>query len=98
MHGASAAHTQGASLPYAPTFMHGASAPSQGAPLTRQEASALSPPRMTPPPGMPPQYTQRRMMPTGGPSALPIVLAVIALVIGLMLFASCGAVYAACRS
>jgi serine/threonine-protein kinase len=87
----------GTPLPYAPTFMQGVGAPSQGAPLTLQEASALSPPRMTPPPGTRvPQYPLRRMVPSGGPSALPVVLAVIGLVIGLMFVATCAAVHAAC--
>jgi serine/threonine-protein kinase len=98
MQGVSSVGMPGAS-PYAPTFMHGAGVPSQGGPLTRQEAAALSPPRMTPPPGMPmmaPKYPPRRMVPTSGPSALPVVLAVIGLVIGLMFVATCPAVHAAC--
>jgi serine/threonine-protein kinase len=96
MQGVSSVGMHGA---YAPTFMHGAGAPSQGGPLTQQEAAALSPPRMTPPPGMPHaplQYPPRRMMPTSGPSALPVVLAVIGLLIGLMFVATCAAVHAAC--
>jgi serine/threonine-protein kinase len=61
---------------------------------SRPSAAAMSPPPMSPPPGG--MYVQRpRMMPTA-PSALPIVLAVIGLVLGGMFIATCAAMHAAC--
>jgi hypothetical protein len=49
---------------------------------------------MSPPPGSA-MYPQRRFVPQG-PSALPIVLAVIGVVIGLLFFGTCAALHAAC--
>lgn len=56
--------------------------------------AAMSPPPMSPPPGTA-MYPQRRFIPQG-PSALPIVLAVIGLVFGGLLFGMCALVQAAC--
>jgi eukaryotic-like serine/threonine-protein kinase len=57
----------------------------------------MSPPLMTPPPGqMYPPQMRRRMMPATG-SSLPVILAVIGLVVGLMFVATCGAIHAACN-
>ena len=54
----------------------------------------MSPPPMSPPPGTR-MYPQRRFVPQG-PSALPIVLAVMGLVVGLLFFGTCAALHAAC--
>lgn len=96
--------------PYAPSYPQGRSqggtapspgyapqpgfGPSQGNPVTYPSPAAMSPPPMSPPPGAG-MYQRPRMMPTA-PSALPIVLAVIALVLGLMFVATCSAMHAAC--
>jgi len=58
----------------------------------------MSPPLMTPPPGQmyPPQQMRRRIMPATG-SSMPMILAVIGLVVGLMFVATCGAIHAACQ-
>lgn len=76
--------------------------PGSGGPMM-PHASQLSPPRMTPPPGPPmpqmPQmmpHQQRRMAPPAS-SSLPVILAVIGIVIGLMFVATCGAIHAACN-
>ena len=85
---------------YAPTYPSAAHAPPYPA-MTALPGSApmmhpsqMSPPRMTPPPGgrmvRPPQ---RAIMPS---SSLPVILAVIGLVVGLMFVATCGAIHAAC--
>ena len=64
-------------------------------PYVHPTAAAMSPPPMSPPPGTG-MYPQRpRMMPKA-PSSLPVVLAVIGLVLGLMFVATCSAVHAAC--
>ena len=69
--------------------------PMTGNPATHPSAAAMSPPPMSPPPGTA-MYPQRpRMMPTNS-SSLPVVLAVIGLVLGLMFVATCSAVHAAC--
>jgi serine/threonine protein kinase len=54
----------------------------------------MSPPPMSPPPGTG-MYPQRRFIPQG-PSALPIVLAVVGLVFGLLFVGTCAALHAAC--
>jgi hypothetical protein len=58
-------------------------------------AAAMSPPPMSPPPGTRIYAQQRRFVPQG-PSAWPIVLAVIALVLGGMFFLTCAALQASC--
>jgi serine/threonine protein kinase len=58
-------------------------------------AAAMSPPPMSPPPGTAMYPMRPRMMPKG-PSSLPIVLAVLGLVLGLMFVGTCAAVHAAC--
>ena len=87
-------HSQGATYPSA-----GYAPPMQGVPPgshghAHYTAAAMSPPPMSPPPGMR-MHPQRRFVPQG-PSALPIVLAVIGLVLGGMFFLTCAAVQAAC--
>jgi hypothetical protein len=57
--------------------------------------AAMSPRPMSPPPGTG-MYPQRPRFVARGPSALPVVLAVIGLVLGLMFVATCSAVHAAC--
>ena len=54
----------------------------------------MSPPPMSPPPGTR-MYPQRRFIPQG-PSALPIVLAVVGLLFGLLFVGTCAALHAAC--
>lgn len=92
---------------YPPPGAHGPRAPypsSPHGPYTSQRvhpaAAAMSPPPMSPPPMLPPpgtgMYPQRPRFVPSGPSALPIVLAVIGLVLGLMFVATCSAVHAAC--
>jgi len=63
-------------------------------PMDAETAAALSPPRMTPPPGAAP-YPPRRQVPPSS-SSLPVVLAVIGLVLGLLFVATCSAIHAAC--
>jgi serine/threonine-protein kinase len=104
-HAASGAYPPGA-YPPPPGHSQGATYPSAGyAPMPgmvpgshghsqHYTAAAMSPPPMTPPPGTR-MYPQRRFVPQG-PSALPIVLAVIGLVLGGMFFLTCAAVQAAC--
>ena len=59
-----------------------------------QSAAAMSPPPMTPPPGTN-SYAQRpRIIP--GVSSVPLVLAVIGVVLGLMFVGTCAAFHAAC--
>ena len=87
-------HSQGATYPsagYAP--MPGMPPGSQGH-SQQYTAAAMSPPPMSPPPGVR-MYPQRRFVPQG-PSALPIVLAVLGLVLGGMFFVTCAVVQAAC--
>ncbi len=55
--------------------------------------AAMSPPRMTPPPGTP-VYASRRMIPPA--SSVPMILAIIGLVVGLMFVGTCAAFHAAC--
>jgi serine/threonine-protein kinase len=105
-HAPSGAYPPGAYPPPAPGQSQGATYPSAGyAPMpgvappgshghSHYTAAALSPPRMTPPPGTR-MMPQRRFVPSGT-SALPIVLAVIGLVLGGMFFLTCAAVQAAC--
>ncbi len=65
------------------------------APLVQYAPAQMSPPLMTPPPGAQ-QYPQRRMIPGSG-SSLPVILAVIGVVMGLMFVATCSAIHAACH-
>ena len=82
---------------YAPGHSQGATYPSAGyAPQQHYTAAAMSPPPMSPPPGARMMYPQQRRFVPQGPSALPIVLAVIALVVGGMFFLTCAAMQAAC--
>ena len=102
----SGAYPPGAFPPGAPGRSQGATYPSAGyAPMPgmapgshahsqHYTAAAMSPPPMSPPPGTR-MYPQRRFVPQG-PSALPIVLAVLGLVLGGMFFLTCAAVQAAC--
>ena len=62
-------------------------------PLAPYTAAAMSPPRMTPPPGMAP-HPSRRIVPPA--SSVPMVLAMIGLVLGLMFVGTCAALHAAC--
>jgi serine/threonine protein kinase len=66
---------------------------------SRPHGSMMSPPPMSPPPMSPPpgtaMYPQRRFIPQG-PSALPIVLAVIGVLVGVLFFGTCAALHAAC--
>ena len=105
-HAASGAYPPGAYPPGVPGRSQGATYPSAGyAPMPGMApgshgqpqpytAAAMSPPLMSPPPGTR-MYPQRRFIPQG-PSALPIVLAVIGLVLGGMFFLTCAALHAAC--
>lgn len=83
--------------PPGPTYPSQHGQPSPFSP--RSHGSAMSPPPMSPPPMSPPpgtaMYPQRRFVPQG-PSALPIVLAVIGLVFGGLLFGMCALVQSAC--
>ena len=83
--------------PPVPTYPSGHGAPSPFMP--RSHGSMMSPPPMSPPPMSPPpgtaMYPQRRFIPQG-PSALPIVLAVIGVVVGVLFFGTCAALHAAC--
>ncbi|MDB4938286.1 MAG: serine/threonine protein kinase [Labilithrix sp.] len=63
--------------------------------LAQHTAAAMSPPPMSPPPGTA-RYVQRPRFVPQGPSSLPIVLAVIGLVLGLLFVGTCAAVHAAC--
>ena len=76
----------------------GATYPSQGYPQQQPHytAAAMSPPPMSPPPGGRMMYPQQRRFVPQGPSALPIVLAVIALVLSGMFAVTCGLLQAAC--
>ena len=89
----------GLAPPFAPPFAPPAGIVPGSAPLMPYTAAQMSPPRMTPPPGHGPQmgqpYPQRRMLPLSG-SSLPVILAVIGVVIGLMFVATCGAIHHAC--
>jgi len=80
--------------PFAPRMM--TSVP--GSQPMMPHPSQLSPPPMSPPPGT--QMVMRpqpgRMRPTSS-SSLPVILAVIGLVLGLMFVATCGAIHAACN-
>ncbi len=89
---------------YAPTFPSAQHAP-QYRPMTVLPGSApmmhpsqMSPPPMTGPPGtrIVPRMPQRAMAPSSNAS-LPVILAVIGLVLGLMFMATCGALHAACN-
>ena len=106
--GASGAYPPGAYPPGAPPVATAPSpgyAPQPAHPMTGMPGSygqygpmspqPMSPPPMSPPPGTA-MFTQRPRMMPAGPSALPIVLAVIGLVIGLMFVATCAAMHAAC--
>jgi serine/threonine-protein kinase len=98
---ASGAYPPGAYPPGVPGQSQGATYPSAGhAPMGMPPgsygqgphpftAAAMSPPPMSPPPGTR-MYPQRRFVPQG-PSALPIVFAVIGLVLGGMFFLTCAA-------
>jgi serine/threonine protein kinase len=80
--------------------VHGQPSPfaprSHGGPMSPMPMSPppMSPPPMSPPPGTG-MYPQRRFIPQG-PSALPIVLAVVGLVFGLLFVGTCAALHAAC--
>jgi serine/threonine-protein kinase len=76
---------------YAPGYLPQPSM--HAAPMAPYSAAAMSPPRMMPPPGMP-AYPSRRIVPPA--SSVPMVLAIIGLVLGLMFVATCAAVHAAC--
>ena len=65
--------------------------PSYGAPMSPHP---MSPPPMSPPPGMR-MYPQRRFIPQG-PSSLPIILAAIGFVLGLLFLGTCAALHQAC--
>jgi len=72
----------------------------QPSPLTPPSyGSAMSPPPMSPPPMSPPprmpMYPQRRFIPQG-PSSLPIILAAIGFVLGLLFLGTCAALHQAC--
>jgi eukaryotic-like serine/threonine-protein kinase len=56
-------------------------------------AAAMSPPPMSPPPGT---AVYPRRLPVPPASSMPMVLAIIGLVVGLMFVATCAAVHAAC--
>jgi serine/threonine-protein kinase len=81
-----------------PYQSQGATYPSAGYAPRQQHytAAAMSPPPMSPPPGVRMMYPQQRRFVPQGPSALPIILAVIGLVLGGMFFLTCAAVQAAC--
>jgi serine/threonine protein kinase len=74
------------------TYPSGHGYPSPFAP--RSHGSMMSPPPMSPPPGTA-MYPQRRFIPQG-PSSLPIVLAVIGVLVGVLFFGTCAALHAAC--
>jgi eukaryotic-like serine/threonine-protein kinase len=88
---------------YAPTYQSAGHGPPFGRATTvpgsapmMTHAQQMSPPLMTPPPGAAPYPQQRRMVPSSGTS-LPVILAVIGLVVGLLFVATCGAIHAACN-
>jgi serine/threonine-protein kinase len=72
------------------------SPPSYGSPMSPHPMSPhpMSPPPMSPPPGMR-MYPQRRFIPQG-PSSLPIILAAIGFVLGLLFLGTCAALHQAC--
>ena len=76
---------------YPPLTLHPGSAP-------MMHPSQMSPPPMTAPPGtrMVPRMPQRAMAPSSNAS-LPVILAVIGLLLGVMFMATCGALHAACN-
>lgn len=107
--GMAGAHTPRAPYPPAPPYAHGPQGgPAQphvlpapthmapfGPPPHGPHAAAMSPPPMSPPPGTG-MYPQRPRILPKGPSSIPVVLAVIGLVLGLMFVATCSAIHAAC--
>jgi serine/threonine-protein kinase len=102
LHSPSAAYPPGAFPPGAPPPQYYAPVPvpphtgNPGPyPIAHPTAAAMSPPPMSPPPGTGMYPMRPRMMPKA-PSSLPIVIAVIGLLLGLMFVGTCAAVHAAC--
>ncbi len=84
-------HPSAQQAPYPPmSVLHG--------PPMMHHPSQMSPPPMTGPPGarMVPRMQPRAITPSSNAS-LPVILAVIGLVVGVMFMATCGALHAACN-
>jgi serine/threonine protein kinase len=71
-------------------------APPAQYPMAYPAAAAMSPPPMSPPPGTGVFPMRARPMPQS-PSSIGVVLAVIALVVGMMFVGTCSVMYAACQ-